>query len=121
MRTIVAALVLSAMASFARAETPKSELAPADVTKLLAFFDRLVDAVVANKADCAKMAKAVDAVVESSKEVRAMAEKARKENKKLPAAAQQHMLDGAKQMVPAMQQCGGDAAVVAAFKKLDAK
>ena len=39
----------------------------ADAAKFVTFFDSLLDAMVANKADCAKMASATDALVDKNR------------------------------------------------------
>ena len=44
---------------------------------------------------------------------------ARAAKRRLPDAAQHHMLEGVQRMVPAMQKCGTHDKVKAAFAKLD--
>jgi hypothetical protein len=117
-----AALALASMiaAGAARADAPKAdEMAPDLVARLVALFDRIVDAVVADKTDCAKMAKDIDAAIDADKALPAAAAKAKKDGKKLPKAAQDHMAEGAKRAVPAMQSCGDKPAVQKAFKRLE--
>ena len=91
----------------------------ADVKEFLAFFDKLVDAIVADKDDCTKMAGSINTVVDANQKTIAMAKDAKAKGKKLPATAQQRMLDGARRMVGALDKCGHDEAVGSAFKRID--
>ncbi|MDB4955187.1 MAG: hypothetical protein JWO36_2756 [Myxococcales bacterium] len=99
--------------------TPGEEMAAADVQRWLAFFDKLVDAVVAGEKDCDKMATEVGHVIDRNKPALDMARNARNSRKKLPLAAQQHMMDGVKKMAPGIQNCGEKDNVRAAFARLD--
>ena len=94
-------------------------MAPADVTKWLTFFDKLVSTVVNTQTTCGKMATDVNAVMDSNKDAIALAKKAKQQGKKLPDDAKAKMLDGVKKMMPGMQNCGSNANVRAAFAKLD--
>jgi hypothetical protein len=89
------------------------------VQRWVAFFDKLVAAVVANKADCGKMASEVSTVIDRNQSAIIVARQARDARKKLPVAVQEHMLDGVKQMAPGIQNCGNKDNVKAAFSKLD--
>jgi hypothetical protein len=114
------ALALAIGVATARADAPKqTEMEPELVTKLLAFFDRLVDVMVAAKADCEKMAKDATSVIETNKAVTEAATKAKKDGKKLPKDAIDHMGETARRAVPAVQACGGDGRLHKAFKLLD--
>jgi hypothetical protein len=48
-----------------------------------------------------------------------MAREAKAQGKHLPVAAQQHMLDGMRRMVRALDKCGRDEKVAEAFRRLD--
>ena len=119
------ALVLAAAPAYA--QEPKvapDKQAPAEVTpnearEWLALFDKVVNAVVANKDDCTKMAGSINTVVDANQKTIAMAKDAKAKGKKLPATAQQRMLDGARRMVGALDKCGHDEAVGSAFKRID--
>lgn len=117
---IVAAIAaVVAVAPVARAEPAPQEVAPADVERWLVFWDKLVVTVVQAQATCDKVATDVSALIDKNKAAIAIARTARTQGKKLPEAAQHHMLDGVKQMVPVMQRCGQHDKVRAAFAKLD--
>ena len=90
----------------------------ADVAKWLAFFDKIVDKVVADKDSCPTMAKDVNALVDANKDLLEKANAAVAAGKKLPEDAQKHMMDSAKKMMPAMQKCGNDKDVQAAFMRM---
>lgn len=122
MKTFRALVVLVVLGGIAHADTPPAqarEVAPADVSRWLTFWDKLVDTVVKTQTACERMAGDVSSLVDHNKAALAVVKTARQQGKKLPEAAQQHMLDGVKKMVPAMQKCGQDAKVRAAFAKLD--
>jgi hypothetical protein len=95
------------------------EMAPAEVTRWIAFFDKLVEAVVANEQSCDKMANDVAAVIDANKSSIAMVRTARDHGKKLPLSAQHHMIDGVKKMTPGIENCSNNEKVKAAFAKLE--
>lgn len=111
---LVSLLLLSTTIAFA---APK-EMPPGDVSRWLAFFDKLVVTVTKGQT-CDRMAADVSSLVDQNKPVIAIAKNARATGQKLPEAAQQHMLEGVKKMVPAMQKCAQHDKVRAAFAKLD--
>lgn len=111
------AIVLGVAA--AHAEPTKQEMSDADVSRWLGFFDKLVTTVVKAQTTCERLAFDVAQVIDQNKDAIAIARNARATGKRLPEAAQQHMLEGVKKMVPAMQKCGQHAKVRAAFAKLD--
>ena len=81
--------------------------------------DKIVDTVVANREDCTKMASDINVVVDANKSTIAMAKDAKGKGKKLPASAQQHMMDGARKMMGSLDKCGRDEKVGAAFARID--
>jgi hypothetical protein len=107
------------LAAIAHAEPAPKEMAAADVERWLAFWDKLVDTVARSQATCDKLATEVSSVIDKNKAAVAIAKTARAQGRKLPESAQQHMLDGVKQMVPVMQRCGQHDRVRSAFAKLD--
>jgi hypothetical protein len=122
-RTISLALALTASVSYADTAAPKKapEADAGDVKKFLAFFDKIVDAVVADKDSCPKMATDVNKIIDSNKALLDMAKKAEADGKTLPDDAKKHMMDSATKMAPAMQKCQADKDVQAAFMRLDVK
>jgi hypothetical protein len=122
-RTFCMALALTA--SVAQADTPKKDAPAAGpstelVKKFLAFFDKLVDTVVADKDTCPKMATDVNSLIDANKDLLAQAQKAKSDGRELPAEAKQHVADNAKRMMGALQKCGNDQAVQSAFQRLEA-
>ena len=113
-------LVIVLLASTANAQPPKTETIPAaDVQRWVGFFDKLVAAVEHNANKCDQMAADVSAVIDSNQTTIALARDARSKRKKLPDAAQQHMLDGVRRMGPGIENCADNEKVKAAFSKLD--
>jgi hypothetical protein len=116
---LLVALALGALAPVAVADTAGQQMAPADVARWLGFWDKLVTTVVDAGATCEKVATDVSSLVDKNRDAIAIAKTARAQGHKLPEAAQQHMLDGVKKMLPVMQKCGQHDKVRAAFAKLD--
>lgn len=118
-------LALATTSAFAQDPTPQEpKQAPAEVTPNEArawidLFDKVVDTVVVDKDDCTKMAADLNAVVDANQPTIAMARDAKAKGKKLPQSAQQHMLDGARRMMGALDKCGRDEKVGAAFRRID--
>ena len=127
MKLVMSMIIALAAATPAFAQGDKQEQpkqAPAEVTPneariWMLLFDKVVDTVVADKDDCAKMATDLDAVVDANQEAIAMARDAKAKGKKLPQAAQQHMVEGARRMLGALDKCGRDEKVGAAFRRID--
>ena len=120
MTTLRSLVVLVALTGVAAAQQAarSPEVAAADVQRWLGFWDKLVT-TVAKPQTCERMAVEVSSLVDHNKDAVAIVRTARQQGKKLPESAQQHMLDGVKKMVPAMQKCGQHERVRAAFAKLD--
>jgi hypothetical protein len=114
--------VTPAFAQDGKQQEPKqapAEVTPSEAQSWLALFDKVVDTVVIDKADCAKMATDMNAVVDANQKTIAMARDAKAKGKKLPVSAQQHMMDGARRMLGALDKCGHDEKVGAAFQRID--
>ncbi|MCX5740937.1 MAG: hypothetical protein NT062_00395 [Proteobacteria bacterium] len=126
---VVAALGSSVLAVPAWADQPKEtkkepekkEVDAANVTKWLAFFDQVVDVVVANKDTCDKMATDLDGLFTRNVDLIKIANEAKAKGMKLPKDAQDHMMTGIKKMGPAMQACMKNEKVKAAFARFDGK
>ena len=121
-RSLSFALALACTIGSAYAEPQKqapAEVTPSEARAWLALFDKVVDTVVANREDCTKMATNLDSVIDANQDAIAMARDARAKGKRLPQSAQQRMLEGAKRMLAALDKCGRDEKVEAAFKRID--
>ncbi|HUS32674.1 MAG TPA: hypothetical protein VMZ53_29435 [Kofleriaceae bacterium] len=110
--------------AFAQGDKQEPKQAPAEVTpnearQWMQLFDKVVDTVVANKEDCGKMATGLNAVVDANQDAIAIARDAKTKGKKLPQTVQQHMIDGARRMLGALDKCGRDEKVGAAFRRID--
>jgi hypothetical protein len=124
MRTLLALAFLGAICASAIGianadDKPPPEMSAGDTQKWLAFFDKLVVTVVRSSGTCDKLAIDVNKVVDANQPAIAVAREAHAAGRKLPQAAQEHMLAGVKKMVPSLNKCGTDDKVRAAFAKLD--
>jgi hypothetical protein len=113
------ALALATASVRAEDKQPPAEVTPSEAKAWITLFDKIVDTVVATKEDCPKMAGGLNAVVDANQPTIAMARDAKAKGKRLPTSAQQHMLEGMRRMVPALDKCGSDDKVGAAFKRID--
>jgi hypothetical protein len=98
----------------------KEPLAQATAERFIAFFDKLVELVVANKDDCTKMATAVNSHVDANQAVLKEIADAKAQNKEPPQAMKDHMMQKTRdELQPAMMaKCGQDKAVMAAFMRI---
>ncbi len=113
---IVAVVVL--VAGLAHA-TDANEVTAEQAKAWIGLFDKVVDSVVADRYDCAGMAAHVTGLAVANQPTIAMARAAKAQGKHLPPADQQHMLDSMRRMVAALDKCGTDEKVAAAFHRLD--
>jgi hypothetical protein len=114
------ALALAAAPAAAQPEKQApAEVTPSEARAWITLFDKIVDTVVVNKDDCGKMAGDLNTVVDANQQTIKVARDAKAKGKKLPTSAQQHMLDGMRRMVGALEKCGRDDKVSAAFKRID--
>lgn len=90
-----------------------------DMKKFMAFFDKIVDTVVADQDNCPKMGADVNTLIDKNQDVLEMAKKYAKSNKKMPPEMQKHMQEQVGRMMPGIQKCGQDKSVQAAFARLD--
>jgi len=119
-RRVSIALALAAAPAAAQPDKQApAEVTPSEASAWIGVFDKVVDTVVANREDCAKMASDLNVVVDSNKTTIAMAKDAKAKGKKLPTSAQQHMVDGARKMMGSLDKCGRDQKVGAAFARID--
>jgi hypothetical protein len=126
-RTLSLTLALATSVSPAFADDAKkpAPAAPAatppkaDVDKFLAFFDALVDKIVANKDSCPNMATAVNAHIDANMDMIKKSAEEKAKGMTLPKDAQDHMMGSIKKMMGAMQKCGNDPEVQKAFQRMD--
>jgi hypothetical protein len=117
---LVLAIACASTSVFAQPDKQApAEVTPNEARSWLALFEKVVDAVVTNREDCAKMSTGLNAVIDSNQETIAMARDAKAKGKRLPAAVQQQMVDGMHKMVASLDKCARDEKVGAAFRRLD--
>lgn len=110
--------------SFAAADDkkPDAKEVPADYTaKYLAFFDKVIDTVIADKDDCNKMGDELTAQFAANDALLQQANQFKKDGKKFGKDAQDHMLAGIKKSGPAINKCMANDKVKTAFKTFAGK
>jgi hypothetical protein len=116
-------LVLASSSAPAVADAPKKpkaeEIAQADADKYFAFFNKLADAIIANKDNCQRMASAINTIVDANQDIIKKVAEAQSAGKKLPKALEEKMAARTREMIPAMNKCGADPEVKAAIKRID--
>ena len=115
-RLLASALVLAA-ASVAHADT--AQLPAADAAKLVGFFDKLLDVMVAHKDDCAKMAGAIDAQVTREAAMLRAVMKQVAAGKSLPPDAEAKLTERLTKHAQDLAPCAADAAVNQAMKRIE--
>ena len=112
---------LFACALVGAAVTPvaAAELAPADTAKLVAFFDKLIATMVANKSDCPKMAGAIDKLVTTNAAMLRTVMKELSSGKTLPKDAETHLTDLTTKSGPDLAACAADEAVAKAMMRIE--
>jgi hypothetical protein len=119
-RTIGLVLALASAPVFAAPDKQApAEVTPKEARSWVALFETVVDTVVTYRDDCAKMSTGLHVVIDANQETIAMARDAKAKGKRLPAAAQQRMLEGMRKMIAALDKCARDEKVAAAFRRLD--
>jgi hypothetical protein len=117
MKHLVLAIVV-AVASVAHA-SDATEVSADQAKAWVGLFDKLVESVITDRNDCENMAAHITGLAVANQATISMARDARAAGKRLPVAAQQHMLDSMRRMVGALDKCGRDDKVAAAFHHLD--
>ncbi|MEO8704666.1 MAG: peptidylprolyl isomerase [Kofleriaceae bacterium] len=116
-RLITIAIGLTLAAGSVSAEP--AAISAADTTKIVAFFDKLLPAMIANKDDCTKMAAAIDTLVTANAAMLRGVMKQLREGKTLPKDAEakvtKHMTDNA----AALAKCSSNAAVGTAMRRVE--
>jgi uncharacterized protein len=94
----------------------------ADADKVVAFFDKLVDHVVADKADCTKMAGDINKHIDSNADLIKKGQEAKAKGQKLPKDAQDHMMASMQKMFGALKEkCMNDKTVQSAMDRMKMK
>jgi hypothetical protein len=100
-------------------QQPPAEVTPSEAHAWVSLFEKVVDTVVANKDRCSSMARDLNAVVDANQNTIRIARDAKAKGKQLPADARQRMIDGTRRMIAALDKCGRDDQVSAAFMRID--
>jgi hypothetical protein len=130
----IVSVVLAMASGVSFADTPKGSdsggsvgsgsggtVSDADAKRWLAFWDKLVDTVIADKDNCPKMGTDLNALIDANKDLVATAQKAQAGGKQLPPDALQHMKDAAPKMATAAMNCAKDPNVKGALQRLNFK
>jgi hypothetical protein len=115
MRALIVLLLLTARAHAEDKVCPKP-----DVDRYLAFFDKLVDIVVADR-ECDKMAGDVGAHIDANQALVDAANAQKQAGFTLPQDAQDRIHDGVTKMTPNLRACGRNDRLRTAFDKLGFK
>ena len=117
--TIAVAVVLGASPALAETKAlPKAEeVAAADAERILEFFNRFADTIIANKDECKKLAGAVNVFVDANGDNIRKAKEIKDGKKRLPKAIEEKMMARLKEMVPAVQKCQRDPDVRKALER----
>lgn len=94
------------------------DVSQADADKFVAFFNKFVDTIVADKDNCPKMATDINKLIDANTDLLKKANEARKAGKKLPQSAEDKMKDGFKKVGDAMTKCGNDKGVQTALERM---
>ena len=108
------------------AQTPPAEAPPAaqqlsaaDTAKLLAFFDKLIPIMLANKDECPKMAKAIDGLVTQNAAMLRVVMKQLTAGKALPADAEAKLTERMSKDAQSLMTCLSDPTVADAMKRIE--
>lgn len=102
--------------------TKKALVSEADAQRFLAFFEKFVGLVVTNQDDCAKMAGAINGLIDANQALLKDVAEARSQNKELPPAIKDKIEKQAReQLTPAItKKCSADKTVQTAFMRMGA-
>jgi peptidyl-prolyl cis-trans isomerase A (cyclophilin A) len=118
-RRTAALTVIATGLTLAVATAQPGELSTADTAKLIAFFDKLVTAMVAQKDDCAKMAGAIDTLVTANAAMLRVVMKQLAAGKTLPKDADAKLTKLMTNNTAALSKCVTSAAVQNAMKRVE--
>jgi ElaB/YqjD/DUF883 family membrane-anchored ribosome-binding protein len=94
------------------------DVSQTDADKFMAFFDKFIDTIVADKDSCPKMAADINKLIDANSDLLKKANEAQKAGKKLPKASEDHMKESSKKIGDAMNKCAGDKGVQAALERM---
>lgn len=118
MKLVAVALASCLFSATVHADTGSGP-SKADMEKFMAFFDKLVDIVVADKADCSKMSADITKHIDANAELLKKGEEARAKGQKPPKDVQDHLVAGGRKMAAALQEkCMQDKGVQGAISRL---
>jgi peptidyl-prolyl cis-trans isomerase A (cyclophilin A) len=122
MRLVVACALVGALLvgnhALATPAPAATELSAADTAKLVAFFDKLLTAMLAQKDDCAKMASAVDGMVTSNAAMLRSVMKQLAGGKVVPKDVEAKLSERMAKETKSLEKCAADAGVEAAMKRI---
>ncbi len=118
-RVWIAVALAAAPAAAQPDQQPPAEVTLNEAHAWVTLFEKVVDTVVANREHCPSMARDLNAVVDANQDTIKLARDAKAKGKKLPVDAQQRMLEAMRRMLTALEKCGRDEQVTAAFKRID--
>ncbi|MFT3698321.1 MAG: hypothetical protein QM831_34580 [Kofleriaceae bacterium] len=91
----------------------------ADINRWVAFYDKLVDLVVADQNNCVQMATDINAHIDANQQLVADAKKWKTSGHDLPKDVKDKLQKNVTDvMTPAMRKCGSDKSVIAAMERL---
>jgi len=98
----------------------KATVSEAEARRFYAFFERLTAIVVANQADCPRMAKQLNAHINANEELLKALAEAIRDNKELPAATKDRIAKkSARELSPALKKkCATDQTVTRAMARI---
>lgn len=102
----------------------KESISKADAERFMAFFNKLVDVIVANQDDCTKMAAGINAHLDANAALMKEMNAAENKNKDIPKEYKDKMAARVqKDMMPALQKknCMTDKGVQAAMERMSKK
>ncbi len=117
-RSLTAVALLAAIGTSAPAE-PAAELSAADTAKLVGFFEKLIPVMVANKADCAKMASAIDKLTTDNAAMLRPVMKQVSSGRALPKDAEKRLTTLMTKDPEAFAKCAGNRAVANAMRRVE--
>jgi peptidyl-prolyl cis-trans isomerase A (cyclophilin A) len=109
---------LEAGALRAQPAPANAEISAADSAKLIAFFDKLIPAMLASKDDCAKMASAVDGLVTANASMLRTVMKQLAAGKTMPKADEEKLTASMTKDAAALDKCAASPAVTNAMKRI---